>query len=288
MADTRITEDDFGKFQEFFYRKTGIRFENTKRYFVDKRLVDRMGATDSDSFRDYFTMLRFEAAGTELQTLINVMTINETYFFREEYQFLCLVNSILPEIIARRQHDGPIRIWVVPSSTGEEPYSIAICLLERWLAINDWDVEIISSDIDTNVLNHARAGLYSARSTQHVPEAYMRKYFRRTPEGFQLTDNLRGAVEFTRVNLQERTDVWSYSNFDVIFCRNMLIYFDDVSRKQAVQTLFDALRPGGFLLLGHSESMSRISALYKVRKFREAIVYQKAGGGWDEAHTLSG
>jgi chemotaxis protein methyltransferase CheR len=277
MAKITISEDDFLKFQEYFYRKTGIQFEHSKRYFVDKRLVERIEATGSDSFRSYFAMLRFQASGTELQALVNSMTINETYFFREEYQFHCLVNSILPEIVANKKNNEPIRIWVIPSSSGEEPYSIAMCLLERWPGIHKWDVEIISSDIDTKILAQARAGLYSERSVKHVPRAYMNKYFQQTPQGHQLNDDLRSAVEFTRINLMEASEVRPYRNFDVIFCRNLLIYFDDVSRKQAAETFYDALRPGGFICLGHSESMSRISALYKIRKFPEAIVYQKPG-----------
>jgi chemotaxis protein methyltransferase CheR len=276
-TSTGISEHDFGKFKEFFYRKTGIQFEDSKRYFVDKRLLERMQSTGNETFRSYFTMLRFQASGAELQALINLMTINETYFFREEYQFACLVNSILPEIVARKRAGEAVRIWAIPSSSGEEPYSIAMCLVERWAGITQWDVEIVSSDIDTGILEQARAGLYSARSVQHVPKAYLEKYFRLTPKGYQLGDDMRAAVEFTRVNLQEPADVRPYRKFDVIFCRNLLIYFDDVSRKQAAEVFFDALLPGGFICLGHSESMSRISALYKVRKFPEAIVYQKPG-----------
>jgi len=120
MATPTISEEDFHKFREFFYRKTGIQFELSKRYFVDKRLLERMAATDNATFRSYFTMLRFQASGEELQTLTNLITVNETYFFREEYQFKCLVNSILPELVSRRKSDGPLRIWVIPSSSGEE------------------------------------------------------------------------------------------------------------------------------------------------------------------------
>ena len=275
MAKIFISDDDFQKFQEYFYRKTGIQFEQTKRYFVDKRLVERIETTGCDGFRSYFAMLRFQASGAELQALVNLMTINETYFFREEYQFHCLVNSILPEIVAKKKNNDPIRIWAIPSSSGEEPYSIAMCLLERWPGIHTWDVEIISSDIDTKILTMARAGHYSERSVKHVPKAYLNKYFRKTAQGFQLNDDLRSAVEFTRINLMEPAEVRPYRNFDVIFCRNLLIYFDDLSRKQAVETFYDALTPGGFICLGHSESMSRISSLYQIRKFPEAIVYQK-------------
>jgi chemotaxis protein methyltransferase CheR len=274
-AETSISELDFEKFREYFYRKTGIQFEPSKRYFVDKRLAERIELTDSRSFRSYFTMLRFEASGEELQHLTNLMTVNETYFFREEYQFQCLVKSILPDIASRKRDAGPIRIWAIPSSSGEEPYSIALYLLEYWAGINDWDIEIISSDIDTRILAQARQGLYSTRSVQHLPEALLRKYFKRKAEEYQISDDLRQAVEFTRVNLSERADTRAYRNFDVIFCRNLLIYFDDVSRKAAAETFYDALKPGAYICLGHSESMSRISSLYKVRKFPEAIVYQK-------------
>ncbi len=275
MTDISISAEDFQKFREFFYRKTGIQFEPTKRYFVDKRLQERIVNTNSENFRSYFSLLRFEASGEELQHLTNLMTVNETYFFREEYQFRCLVNSILPEIVAAKKDSSPLRIWVIPSSSGEEAYSIAIYLLEYWADINQWDVEIISSDIDTKILAHARKGLFSQRSVHELPAKLLLRYFNRTAESFQINEDLRESVEFTRVNLSERADTRSYRNFDVIFCRNLLIYFDDISRKTAAETFYDALNPGGFICLGHSESMSRISSLYKVRKYPEAIVYQK-------------
>jgi chemotaxis protein methyltransferase CheR len=275
MPNPIITDEDFQKFREFFYRKTGIQFESTKRYFVDKRLLERMEATDNQLFRSYFTMLRFQASGEELQVLTNLMTVNETYFFREEYQFKCLVGSILPYIVERKKDHAPVRIWVIPSSSGEEPYSIAIYLLERWAGINHYDVEILASDIDTKILEQAKRGLYSDRSIAQLPLPYLNKYFRHTSGGYQICDDLRGAVDFSRVNLSEPADTRPFRNFDVIFCRNLLIYFDDLSRKTAAETFYDALKPGGFMCLGHSESMSRFSSLYKVRKFPEAIVYQK-------------
>jgi chemotaxis protein methyltransferase CheR len=275
MAEISISDDDFLRFREFFYRKTGIQFEESKRYFVDKRLVERIEKTGCDTFRHYFAMLRGEGTGVELQALVNLMTINETYFFREDYQFDCLINSILPEIVATKTDGSPIHIWILPSSSGEEAYSIAMCLLERWPGISTWDVELISSDINTNILDQARAALYTPRSVQHVPRAYLQKYFRPVGENYQLADDLRCTVEFTRVNLMDAADVQPYHDFDVIFCRNLLIYFDDLSRKQAAETFYEALRPGGFICLGHSESMSRISSLYTARKFPEAIVNQK-------------
>lgn len=271
-----ITEADFEKFREFFYRKTGIQFDTTKRYFVDKRLIERMVATDTDSFREYFIKLRFETNGAEMQALVNTMTVNETYFFREAYQFDCLVTSMLDDIAKRRAPGSRIRIWSVPSSTGEEPYSIAIYLLERWARIDDYEVEILSSDIDTSVLQAAQRGVYSPRSVANLPKAYLAKYFKPRPDGdWTLSRDIVDAVEFSRVNLSDPQDTRRFRDIDVIFCRNLLIYFDDISRRIAAEAMFDALRPGGFLCLGHSESMSRISSIFDVRRFPDAMVYEK-------------
>jgi chemotaxis protein methyltransferase CheR len=275
-----ITENDFQKFAEFFHRKTGIHFDESKRYFVDKRLIERIEATGAENFRAWFVALRFEADGAEMQRVVNAMTVNETYFFREAYQFDCLVNSILDEVAARKPPGSRIRIWSIPSSTGEEPYSIAIYLLERWAAIERYDVEILSSDIDTTVLQAAQRGVYSARSVGQLPPSYLKKYF--TPQAaksgeteWRIARDLVDAVEFSRVNLSEPADTRRFRDIDVIFCRNLLIYFDDLSRRVAAEAMYDALNPGGFICLGHSESMSRISALYTVRRFPDAMVYQK-------------
>jgi chemotaxis protein methyltransferase CheR len=275
MSEVTISADDFQRFREFFYRKSGIQFEPSKRYFVDKRLVERIRATGCSGFRDYFAMLRFEAAGREWQALVNEMTVNETYFMREDYQFACLVDAMLPELTARKRPGEPLRIWVMPSSSGEEAYTIAMFLLERWPELSRWDVEIVSSDIDTRILQQAQAGLYSARAVQHVPAAWMQKYFTREGDHWRISKDLRDAVAFTRVNLSDPAEVKAYRDYDVVFCRNLLIYFDDTSRRQAAESFYDVLRPGGFICLGHSESMSRISSLFRIRKFPQAIVYQK-------------
>jgi len=270
-----ISDQDFQRFREFFYRRTGIFFDESKRYYVDKRLLERIEMTRTDNFQSYFTFLRFQVSGDEIQQLTNAMTVNETYFLREEYQFQCLVDSILPAVAHGKTTQTPIRIWCVPSSSGEEPYSVAMYLLERWPGIQTWDVEIISSDIDTRILAAARKGRYSAHSVQHLSPQWLRKYFRNIGEEYQIVDELREAVQFTQVNLTEGMGTAKYRNFDVIFCRNLLIYLDDVSRKTATDSLFRALNPGGYLCLGHSESMSRTSSLFEVCKFPGAIVYRK-------------
>ena len=274
-----FTVEEFQKLRDFFYRKTGIFFDDAKRYFVDKRVSERLNATGMD-FRAYFTHIRFQASGTELQQLINLMTVNETYFFREDYQMRCMVDSIIPEIVKKKKRNNDrLRIWSMPTSTGEEPYSLAIHLLEYWKDVNNYDVEIIGTDIDTKALDAAQKGLYSQRSVSHIPKHLLRKYFTPTKnDQFQICSDLIDSIDFRQANLNDPIQMRSFYDFDIIFCRNLLIYFDDVSRRQAAETFFDALNPGGFLCLGHSESMSRMSNLFEIRKFPEAIVYQRPYG----------
>lgn len=270
-----ITDSDFVRFRDFFYRKTGIMFADNKRYFVDKRLHERMLTVGQTQFRDYFNTIRFQASSEEFQTLVNLMTVNETYFYREEYQFRCLVQSILPEVTRHKRPGEPVRIWSVPCSTGEEPYSIAFQLLDTWPDVDRFDIEIVATDIDTTVLEQAKRGLYGDRSVQHVPKATLERYTRRVRGAYEVIPDIRDSIAFARVNLSDSLSTRQFRNFDVVFCRNLLIYFDDASRRNAAQTIYEALRPGGFVCLGHSESMSRMSSLFELRKFTEAIVYQK-------------
>jgi chemotaxis protein methyltransferase CheR len=276
VSPAPITDMEFQRFREFFYRKTGIWFEDAKRYFVDKRLSMRMTATANPCFRDYFIMLRLEAKEDELQQLINLMTVNETYFFREDYQFKCLVNSVMEEVCRQKDDSDPIRIWIIPCSTGEEAYSVGLYLLEYWQGIQKYDVELVASDIDTNVLETCRQGIYSPRSLQYVSDQLKGIYFKLKPGGlWQISEDLRNSVDFCRVNLADSSQTRMFRGFDIVFCRNLLIYFNEGSRRNAVQALYDALNPGGFIFLGHSETMSRTSSLFNIRKFQDAIIYQK-------------
>jgi len=278
-ATHSISEVEYQKFCEYFYRRTGISFGDNKRYFVDKRLIDRIQKSGAAGVGDYFERLRRHDAAGEIEILINLLTINETYFYREDHQLECLVNSILPELVSERRKGDRIRIWSMPCSTGEEPYSIAMYLLENWAKVDDYDIEIMASDIDTNVLRAAEDGKYDARSLHRLSPTLVRKYFVSAgAEGFRLIDAIRQSVRFTKVNASDVAEMRRFASVDVIFCRNMLIYFDDRSRRQVVESFYDSLAQGGFICLGHSESMSRISSLFDVRKFPHAIVYQKNGG----------
>jgi chemotaxis protein methyltransferase CheR len=275
MAEPEISVDDFEKFRDFFYRKTGIFFDDAKRYFVDKRLLQRMEETGHRSFREYFMFMRFQASQEEYQQIVNVMTVNETYFFREEYQLKCMVGPVLAEL-ARHARGAALRILSIPCSTGEEPYSIALYLLEFWPQIAHVDVQIYGADIDTNVLASCREGVFGARSVQYLPKPVLARHFEKLSiDRFRLSEDVRGAVEFLHLNLNDPMQARRLADYDLIFCRNLLIYFDDASRRQAAGAFYDALKPGGFVFLGHSESMSRMSSLFKIRKFDDAIAYQK-------------
>lgn len=277
MSVDALSAQDFRVFREYFYKKTGIEFDDSKRYFVDKRLLKRIAATGSKSFREYFVKLRFEADQKEFQNVVNVMTVNETYFYREAHQFRTLIGPVLDEIVEmRRRRKGPIRILSLPCSTGEEPYSIALHLIENWPGLAVHDVELLGCDIDTDVLRRSAAGEFGSRSIQKIPPDVLNRHFTRTEPGkYLISEDIRGAVSFFRLNLSDPGEARSLRNYDAIFCRNMLIYFDDSSRRMAAEALFDGLNPGGFLFLGHSESMSRMSSLFAVRKFPEGIVYQR-------------
>ena len=260
---------------DFLYRRTGMVFNETKRYYVARRVSERMTATGSGSFTSYFARLRTDA-GNEIELFINAFTVNETYFYREDHQLHCLTANLLAERLRAGHRSTGLRIWCAPCSTGEEPYSVAMWLLENWPAVDEHEIEILGSDIDTVALQASAQGIFGKRALMRLSEPLVGKYF--VPlqnERWQIIEELRQSVRFSQVNLIDPATTRPHGQFDVIFCRNVLIYFDDASRRVAAENLFENLLPGGFICLGHSESMSRISPLFDVRRFDDAIVYQR-------------
>ena len=274
-----LTEQEFRRLCEFLYRRTGMVFTESKRYYVQRRVSERMEAVGADAFAAYFSHLRGDVGG-EVEQLINAFTVNETYFFREEHQLACLSRDLLPERVRHKPRGAALRIWSVPCSTGEEPYSVALWLLENWPEADAWDIEIVGSDIDTAALEAARDGTYGRRALMRLPPELIEHYFEPLEgDRWRIVPDLRDSIRFSQVNLVDSAEMRAHGRFDVIFCRNVLIYFDDVSRRLAAENLYETLEPGGFICLGHTESMSRISPLFEVRRFADAIVYGRPDGG---------
>jgi chemotaxis protein methyltransferase CheR len=273
-----LTEVEFRRLCEYLYRRSGMVFTEAKRYYVERRAHERMSATGSQSFASYFARLRINAQG-ESEHFVNALTVNETYFYREQHQLRCLSTNLLAERVRDKRKGGTIRIWSVPCSTGEEPYSVAMWLLENWPLVDEYEIEIIGSDIDTRVLEQAHAGIFGKRALMRLSPYLVDKYFSpMLEERWKILDDLRDSVQFSRVNIVAPDETRVHGHFDVVFCRNVLIYFDDASRRIAAENLYENLLPGGFICLGHTESMSRISPLFEVRPFADAIVYQRPAG----------
>lgn len=271
----RISSEEIERLCDFLYRRTGLSLSESKRYFIDRRLEERIVATGSSSFQAYFSLLRADA-DHEIEYLINSFTINETYFYREDHQLRCMTSNILSRIVEQKPPGSTIRIWSIPCATGEEPYSIALWLMENWPQVDTYNIEIVGSDIDTRALKAAAEGIYGDRALMRLSQGILDRYFKTVGDGkHEIDQGLRDSIEFTRANVIDAKDLERYRDIDLIFCRNVLIYFDDASRRLAAENLYDCLRPGGYICLGHSESMSRISPLFSVCRFPDAIVYQR-------------
>ena len=275
-GDSTLSDADFERFREWFYRRSGVHFASNKRYFVDKRVSTCIAESNADTFTEWFARIRLAGDDALERALINRLTVHETYFLREDYQLRCLTTSALPEIMRSQPAGKPVRILSMPCSTGEEPYSIAIWLLEQWSRIDEVDIEIAAMDIDAESVATARNGMYGRRSLQRVSDAQQRRWFEPPVHSeHRISADLRGAVSFHVGNLCDAGEMRRHRDYDVVFCRNLLIYFDEVSVRQAAENLFGMLRPGGLLFLGHSESMSRVSSIFEPVRFADAIVYRR-------------
>lgn len=272
-----LSSENFLKMSDYIYRKSGIYLEEDKHYDkLNKYIHTRLNELGENTFRKYFFKLRFEDKdGSEFQELMNAITVNETYFFRENSQFEILVQHLLPELHASKPANEPIRILSAPSSTGEEPYSMILHIVEADDVVNERDIEVVGIDIDSTVIQKAERAFYSERSVHAIPKDVLKRWFVKKSLGYQLSDDLLGTVDFKVVNIFDRAQVRALGKFDIIFSRNMLIYFDDASRKDVAMTFYDMLHQGGFVCLGHAEYMSRIVSVFEVKKIGTNLVYKK-------------
>ena len=274
-----MTMNEFEVLTGFIYRKTGIRLESQKLYFLTTRVKKRMEALRSESVLEYIRILRFgDPKGTEFQNLVNLLTVNETYFFRDFPQLQAFAEQSLQEVIEQKKRDGDrkIKIWSAPCSSGEEPYTLAIILHVMLEDISAWDIKIVASDIDLNILNLARAATYDKRRLRDVPPEYLPRYFeRQATNRYKVKKEIRQMVKFEHVNLSDNASIRNKAAFDFIFCRNLLIYFDDLSRKKLVDQFYIALNKGGYIFLGSSESIGRMSTAFRVKRKGGYFVYYK-------------
>lgn len=276
MPDT-FSKGDFEKIQEFICRKSGIHLEQDKYYDKLSSYISKKGESlNFDSFKDYFYKLRFDDVGSEeFQSLINFITVNETYFFREKEQFNILESHILPRLNKLLSKNRPIRILSSPCSTGEEVYTIALHVLKEGSAYKNRDIEIVGIDIDSKVIEKAKEGVFSKRSVECIPKEILSDWFTQHEDSYHVSSDLVKMVDFKVVNVFDKEKMLELGKFDVIFSRNMMVYFDDASRKELAMTFYDMLTPDGFILLGEAEHMNRIVSLFNICKVDQTILYTK-------------
>lgn len=260
-----MTADDFSFIQRLARERTGIELGEHKREMIYSRIVRRIRALQLATFRDYCHYLQQNAA-SELTPFINAITTNLTAFFREPHHFEFLTRTALPEIRKRNAGSRRIRIWSAGCSTGEEPYSIAMTL-QQHLGNERWDARVLATDLDTNVLDHGRAGIYTRDRVAGLDDDIVKKHFlvsrgkRSDDDRYQIKEPLRELIRFNQLNLLED---WPMKGpFDVIFCRNVVIYFSKETQRTLFDRYADILAPDGYLFIGHSESLHGVSKRFQ-------------------------
>ncbi len=271
-----ITDEIFKQFRDFIYEKCGIFIPDNKRYFLENRLGRRIQEKDLKGYQDYLYTLKYDSDKNELSKLFDLITTNETFFFREPQHFDVFKGELLPRIISENTQAGrrDIKVWSAACSTGEEPYTIAMLFLDKH-ENGLYRKEIYASDLSESVLGSARAGVYGSYAVRNVPEEYLRKHFTNTDQQYKLSPTVKSMVKYMKINLMEDRDARALRGVDVIFCRNVLIYFDDKAKQKAVSQLYDALRPNGYLFIGTSESLHNITRAFRPVVINKVIVYQK-------------
>ena len=270
--------EQFRSLSQQIYQKLGLHFDEKKIYFLKTRVAKRMAALGMDDPRDYVFLVSYaDPKGVEMQALANLVTTNETYMFREYDQLQAFANYCLPEVLSAKQARGErtLRIWSAGCSSGEEPYTLAMILQDVFPQAQSWECEIVATDIDENMLRKVVAARYGFRSINEVPEDYRERYLTEDGEEWVVRRRTAALVKPRHLNLQDRMAMRAMRGFDFIFCRNVLIYFDDLSRKAVIDHFYNALNPGGYVFLGHPESVGRVTTAFKLKRFETHLVYVK-------------
>ena len=272
----KLTDAEFRLFAEFIRDRCGLSFDEDTRFLVEKRVGRRVLESDSGSFASYLYQLRYgPRAEEEFSSLVDLLTTNETYFFRERGQIQALVEEIIPEALERQVGTRrPVAIWSAGCSSGEEPYSIVMMALEANL-VPGRDFRVYASDISRAVLAKARRGIYREASFRETDSTYRLHYFAQKDGLMRLSDEVRRHVDFVHLNLLDPAKTNLLGAMDVILCRNVIIYFDLAIKKRVMGTFHDKLRPGGYLLLGHSESLVNVTADFELKHLTRDLVYRR-------------
>ena len=274
-----LTEDVFRLIRDIIKDYCGLYFDDSSRYLIEKRLSRRIRGHHLRDFRDYYRFIRYDKkAEEELAAIMDVLTVNETYFFREMNQLKAFGDEILDELHQLNRGTRRLRVWSAGCSTGEEPYTIAMLVHEKGL-FNGWDVEIYGSDINQRVLQTARRGVYRTNSFRATEPYFLKKYFTEEDSSYQISDAVKRHVNFSYLNLLDPFKSRFLGAMDVIFCRNVLIYFDTPSRRRVIENFYERLVEGGYLLLGHAESLINISTAFTLKHLKHDMVYQKPPQG---------
>ncbi|GAB7140247.1 protein-glutamate O-methyltransferase CheR [Deferribacterales bacterium RsTz2092] len=272
---TKMSDDEFLQLGDIIYKKSAITLLREKKYFMENRLTRRLAELDFNTFKDYIYYIKYDPAGeSELNYLVNATTVNETYFFRDRSQIDYWLNVMLPE--SMRQGKTEFRIWSAACSTGEEPYSL-VMLLDSMGMYYKARFHIVATDINSNVVDMAKKGEYGEYSLKNVPDEMLEKYFTKNSNNvITLSQRIKDRVVFKTGNLIdplscERTG----GNFDVIFCRNVLIYFDNKAKEQVINMFYSHLKTSGCLFLGYAESLSALKHKYHSLNFSSGTVHIK-------------
>jgi len=271
-----LPENVFRLIRDLISDYCGIYFDDDSRKTVERRLGRRLSVRGFDNFRDYYRFLLYDKdKESELSEIIDIITVNETYFFREDKQFKAMIEEIIPEMSVSMAERRKLRIWSAGCASGEEPYSIAMLVLENRNLFSGLEIEIVASDINRRVLEKARQGTYTRNSFRSTDDYFKRRYFDREGEVYRIKSSVRELVSFSHVNLLDAYRQGIVGKVDIVFCRNVLIYFNNEAKKKVIEGFSDRLRDGGYLMLGHAESLMNISTGFTLKHLKNDMVYQK-------------
>ena len=281
LTSNKITLNtvSFDAWRAYIYDLCGIYFQDNKKYLLESRLLKRITHLKLTSFEEYLKFVKFNPqARAEKKYLYEAITINETFFFRNQPQLDALTSKIFAEAIENKRKVGKkkIRIWSAASSSGEEAYSVAMVIADMIMPkFRDVEFEIVGTDINEDVLDRARKGVYKEYAIRNTPAFFLKKYFKKEGMNYIIDPKLKSMVKFSYLNLADDMSMRKMINFDIIFCANVLIYFDAKSKIKVVSHLYNSLNRGGYLFIGYAETLHGISKAFKLESFPKTISYKK-------------